>query len=328
MKIITRLFLSSALLLTLILLSNCKREIVTGPNAAIIGIDPQPSATEFIERSEDLSELKRIMDITGWDEKIMTTDSFTFFAPTNDAFKNLIIESEDWNSINDIPMEELTDLLDYHLVKNKGYILRDTFTEFIPTTSISSFDGNNSLFINTEGSIRINGERSVALQDVRVKNAVIHMMGEIATPITVTSLIDAHPELSTFAQLFEREDIATNVNELLSGDGPFTIFAPSDSAFIELFAALEINSLSGISADILEQVLLYHIVSSENLRSEKLMPSAKINTLLSTQELTVGISNNIKNVSGTNGQANLISADGQGSNGVIHIIDKVLLPMN
>lgn len=328
MKSITRHCLGFALLIMLILFSNCKREIFLAPNYELIGNDPQPSAIEFIKSNTDLSELERIIGATGWDEKIMTTDSFTFFAPTNEAFEKFIIENEAYNSINDIPSAMITDLLDYHLIKNRGYILRDTFTEFLPTTSASNFDGPNSLFIKTEGSIRINGERKVALQDVRVKNSIIHMMGEIATPIGLLDIIEVHPELSTFAELFEREDIASDINELLSKEGPFTIFAPTNSAFLELFKELEINSIAGIPAAELKQVLQYHIVQTENLRSENLNASSKISTLLSNQELTVGISNNIKNIRGNNRTANLINTDGQGSNGVIHLIDKVLVPFD
>lgn len=328
MNIFPRLSLFSILILALVLLSNCKREIVSGPNYAVIGNDPKPSAIEFIERSQDLSELVRIMGVTGWDEKIMTTDSFTFFAPTNEAFETLIDENEAWNSINDIPMDMITDMLDYHLIKNRGYILRDTFTGFIPTQSASSFDGQNSIFIKTEGSIRINGERSVALQDVRVENAVIHMMQEIVAPINLLTIVEAHPELSTFAQILAQENIAADVNELLIGEGPFTLFAPTDSAFLDLFTELGINAINGISADVLEQVVLNHIVPSSNLPTEKLIASDKISTLLPNQELTVGELNNIKNIRSNNRTANLVITDGQGANGIIHLIDKVLVPTN
>ncbi len=328
MKSITRHCLIFALLLSLILFSNCKREIFLNPNYELIGNDPQPSAMEFIESNPDLTELERIMGVTGWDEKIMTTDSFTFFAPTNEAFEKFITENEAYNSINDIPSAIITDLLDYHLIKNKGYILRDTFTEFLPTTSLSNFDGPNSLFIKTEGSIRINGERKVALQDVRLKNSIIHMMGEVATPISLLDIIEVHPELTTFAELFEREDIASDINELLNGEGPFTIFAPTNGAFSDLFSELEINGIGGIPVAELKKVLQYHIIKTDNLRSENLEPSSKISTLLSNQELTIGVSNNIKNIRGNNRTANLISTDGQGSNGVLHLIDKVLIPTN
>jgi len=328
MNIITRLSLFSALFITFVLLSNCTTEAVSGPNYELIGFNAQPSAIEFIESSQDLSEFENIIKGTGWDEKIMTTDSFTLFAPTNDAFKQLITDNEAWNSINDIPIDMVIDMLDYHLVKDKGYILRDTITEFIPTQSVSSFDGQNTLFIKTEGSIRINGERAVALQDVRVQNAVIHMMDAVVAPINLLAIVEAHPELSTFAQIFERVSIAADINELLGGDGPFTIFAPTDSAFLDLFKELEINSLGGIPADVLEQVLLNHIVPSNNLYTENLIPSNKISTLLPNQELTVGVSNNIKNVRSNTRTANLVITNGQGANGIIHLIDKVLVPTN
>jgi len=327
MTIFTRLILIATLLLTLILFSNCREE-VSGPNFELIGFNSQPSAIEFIRSSTDLTDLDTLMNETGWIENIMTTDSFTFFAPTNEAFDQLIEDNDTWNSIHDIPLDTLTDLLNYHLAKETGYILSDTITEFIPTSSISRFDGQNSLFVKTEGSIRINGERSVNLQDVRVQNAVIHVMGKVVTPINLLAIVEAHPDLSTFTQLFEREDIAADVNELLSGDGPFTIFAPTDSAFLNLFEALEINELRGISADVLEQILLNHIVPSNNLPAENLIATDRISTLLPNQELTIGVFDNIKNVRSDTTIANLIMTNGQGVNGIIHLIDKVLVPIN
>ncbi len=326
MKIFTRLFLSFTLLLTLLLLSNCKVDAVSGVDPILVGVSPQPSAIEFIEDNPDLTKLDTVMGATGWVQNIMTTDSFTFFAPTNEAFDSVLMNNQA-NSVNDIPAEVIIELLNYHFVADTGYILRDTFAEFIPTSSISSFGGTNSLFVKTEGSIRINGERKVVLQDVRLQNSVLHLMRKIATPIDLVTIIDAHPELSTLTDLLEREDMESVVNEL-SGEGPFTIFAPSDSAFIRLFLELEVNSLNGIPSDTLESVLLSHIVPSENLRTESLIPSAQISTLLPNQALTVGITDNILNVSDNNETANLINTDGQGSNGVIHIIDRVILPIN
>ncbi len=328
MKIFTRLALISTLLLTLILLSNCKRDEVSGPNFEQIGFNAQPSAIEFIESSIDLNQLDSIMSETGWTENILTTDSFTFFAPTNDAFQELLDNNEDWNSIADIPKAIVTDMLDYHLVKNKGYILKDTFAAFIPTQSFSDFDGPNSIFIKTEGSIRVNGERLVALQDVRVKNAVIHVVDNVVAPIDLLTIVNSHPELSTFAQIFEREPIATNINELLNGEEIFTLFAPTDSAFLDLFTELGVNAISGIPADDLEQVLLNHFVPSSNLYAEDLVASEKLSTLLPNQELTIGESNNIKSVRSNNRIANLVITNGQGVNGVIHLIDKVLVPSN
>ena len=326
MKIFTRLFLSFTLLLTLLLLSNCRVD-VSGVDPILVSISPQPSAVEFIEDNQDLTKLDTVMSTTAWVQNIMTTDSFTFFAPTNEAFDSVLIENE-VSSVNDIPAEIIIDLLNYHLVKDTGYILRDTFTEFIPTTFMSSFGGANSLFVKTEGGIRINGERKVALQDVRLQNSVLHLMVKIATPIDLVAIIGAHPELTTLDDLLEREDMESVVNEL-SGDGPFTIFAPSDSAFIRLFLDLEVNNLNQIPADTLESLLLAHIIPAENLRAESLIPSSQISTLLPNQALTIGITNNILNVSDNNNEAaNLISTDGQGSNGVIHVIDRVLLPIN
>jgi len=106
----------------------------------------------------------------------------------------------------------------------------------------------------------------------------------------------------------------------LSGDGPFTIFAPTDDAFEALFVDLGVSGIDDLSVETLTPILLYHVVSG-NVRAED-VSTGMVPTLNESNMLDIDASSGVV----INGNTNVIATNVQGSNGVIHAIDKVLLP--
>jgi transforming growth factor-beta-induced protein len=107
----------------------------------------------------------------------------------------------------------------------------------------------------------------------------------------------------------------------LEGPGPFTVFAPTNDAFNALFTDLGVNGIDDLTADQLTPILLYHVVSG-NIRASQ-VTSGDVPTL--KEGSTIDISANGMGVM-LNGSANVIATDVQGINGVIHVIDRVILP--
>jgi transforming growth factor-beta-induced protein len=104
-------------------------------------------------------------------------------------------------------------------------------------------------------------------------------------------------------------------------EGPFTVFAPTNDAFNMLFEDLGVNGLDDLSAEDLTPILLYHVVPDNVLSTE--VASGSVPTLNESSNIEVMVSDmGVK----LNGMSNVIAVDVQGSNGVVHVIDKVILP--
>jgi len=113
---------------------------------------------------------------------------------------------------------------------------------------------------------------------------------------------------------------AAGLADTLSGKGPFTVFAPTDAAFAKLPAGTVESLLKPENKDKLKAILLYHVVKGD-VKSGDLKDGESVKTL-DGQSLTVGISGGVVNVNG----ATVVKADIPASNGVIHVIDTVLIP--
>jgi len=322
MKLITRLFVGCSLLFSLVFFSNCggTEEFPLDPT---LETSSDLSALGFISYLEGLDTLERVLNVTDWRNNLMDNSNFTFFAPTNAAFSRLVADNDDWNTVLDIPEEEMIAILDYHFVQSIRMDLQDTITQYFPTTLTTKFDTPASLFIKTDGSIRINGERTLALQDIALTDGTLQLVDELSTPVTVATLIKANPNLSILAGLLERQNFSQNFEEVLEGEGPFTVFAPTDSAFLLLTQSLGIGSVDLIPTEVLEQTLLYHISSMDNIPARDLMPGRTINTLNNT-DFEIKNSDEFRAIQGVKNRVEIISSDGQGNNGVIHLIDGVL----
>jgi len=105
--------------------------------------------------------------------------------------------------------------------------------------------------------------------------------------------------------------------ETLKGDGPFTVFAPTNDAFNALFEALDVTGIADLSKEALTPILLDHVVSG-NVRSTDLT-TGSVNTL--NNSISIDVTSGVK----INGNINVVLADVQGTNGVVHVIDKVIV---
>ena len=321
MKSINQTFQIFLLVFTAIFFNNCERTIVNEAN----DITPTPNALEFMALNQDVSMLNNKLDELDLRERLME-NPFTFFAPTNEAFERIVEENPAYSSVADIPTDVLKMLIDYHFITQKRIILRDTFADYINSSNnLSQFDAFASIFVKTEGSIRLNGQRNVALQDVRVTNGVIHLLDEFIEVPNVLKLIESNPQLAQLTDALNRTDFSTNFMETLNGNGTFTVFAPTDSAFIQLLVDLELDGLEQIPTERLESILSYHISATDNLRSAVLINDLEINTL-GDNTIKIAASGQKIILDGISNNAAIIATDGQGTNGVVHLIDKVLLP--
>lgn len=250
--------------------------------------------------------------------------SYTVFAPTNAAF-TAFLEANDFANLNAVPVPVLTQVLLNHVVDGKN-VSGDLSTGFVNTlATFNDTDLNLSMFINTASGVRINGVSSVetATSDINAANGVIHVVDAVIGLPTVVTFATADPTFSTLVTALTTLTPNTNFVETLSGSGPFTVFAPTNAAFTALGTPPAEATLT--------KVLLHHVVSG-NVQSGDLTPNGNTSPeSLQGDSLIItlpGTGGNIANI--TDGAGNtdigIVAVNVQASNGVIHAINKVLIP--
>jgi uncharacterized surface protein with fasciclin (FAS1) repeats len=141
-----------------------------------------------------------------------------------------------------------------------------------------------------------------------------------ASSETITDIVAGNPEFSTLLAAVEAAGLA----ETLSGDGPFTVFAPTDAAFAELPAETLEALLQPANQDQLTAILTYHVVPAEVMAAD--VEAGEVPTVNSAPFTVALDGGGVEITDGQGNQANVTETDIDASNGVVHVIDSVLLP--
>jgi transforming growth factor-beta-induced protein len=259
----------------------------------------------------DFSSLVAALAKANLASTFMMDGAYTVFAPTNDAFA-AFLESNDL-AFEDLTAEALAPILKYHVVGAK-VMSADLETGYV-NTIYNAMEGKPvSLFVKLDGGVMLNGTVSVTTPDVETSNGVIHVIDGVLNP---TSVVDIAINNSTFSKLVEAV-VKAGLVDVLSAEGPYTVFAPTDAAFAQLFADLGVSGIEEISAEALVPILQYHVVAG-NVLAKDLM-EGDVATLNGNIKISLAGPVTI------NDDAEVLATDIQGTNGVVHVINKVLLP--
>lgn len=235
---------------------------------------------------------------------------FTVFAPTNAAFNKLFTDLG-VSGIDDLTKEQLTPILLYHVIGAKVEST-DLTNGYVTTLSIGAGNKNVSLKVDAT-NLQLNGGVGITSADIEATNGVIHVIDEVLLPPTVVDIAMDNENFSILVSALVKAELV----ETLQGDGPFTVFAPTNDAFNALFTALGVSGIADLSKEALTPILLDHVVSG-NVRSTDLT-TGTVNTL--NNSINIDVTNGVK----INGDINVVLADVQGTNGVVHVIDKVIV---
>jgi uncharacterized surface protein with fasciclin (FAS1) repeats len=277
--------------------------------------------------SEDMSDKMDIVDTAVADGRFTTLVAaveaaglvdalkgegpFTVFAPTDDAFAALPEGTID-ALLADIPT--LTDILLYHVVEGKVMA-----ADVVELSSAMTLNGQYVDIAVEDGKVMIDGAE-VIITDIETSNGVIHVIDAVILPES-RDIVDIAVEDGRFTTLVAAVQAADLV-DTLKGEGPFTVFAPTDEAF----AALPAGTIDALLADIpaLTDILLYHVVPGKVMAADVVgLDGQSAETALEGQ--TIDIKIDMGNVY-LNEDVQVIITDIEASNGVIHVIDAVLLP--
>lgn len=291
-------------------------------------IVPDNSIADFVEDNADYSSLDAALDRTGLDETLDGTADFTVFAPNNAAF-NTFLQDNGYESLNDVPVDLLTKVLMNHV--QSGVIdSGDLTTGYIQSMAEAGSSGEAvSMYIDTSDGVMINGMSKVTTADIDVDNGVIHAVDKVIGLPNVVTFAKADPTFSNLVAALTREESFNFVETLMMNEdpAPFTVFALTNDAFGNLLAELEFAELGDVPTETLESILQYHVVTGANVVAEDLTDGMSVNTLEGS-DFTVNLGDDVT-ITDSNGRTStVIATDVQATNGVIHAIDTVLVPLN
>jgi transforming growth factor-beta-induced protein len=291
--------------------------------------------------SKDFSILTQAVVTAGLLETLINPSAnFTLFAPTDDAF-----EAAGITSLAGLTANDLTPILTYHVLDSRVY------GNGLPATgsAVTTLGGDFYLSINSSGAF-INGLSKVTVAtlpggSLDYGNGVVHVIDRTLLPPTknIVEIAVAASQASPgaeFGQLVaalsavENDPAAANLITILSGTGPFTVFAPTDAAFQALYTlagVADFNALvAAVGIPVVEAVLKYHVVGARVFSADlPNLTSNVVTTLGGTFTLNLAsltITDTDAALTLNSSDATIVDTDIMGTNGVIHVINQVILP--
>jgi uncharacterized surface protein with fasciclin (FAS1) repeats len=278
----------------------------------------EASIAEIAAGDPNFSTLVAALSAAGLVDTLAGEGQFTVFAPTNDAFAALPAGTVD--ALLADPTGDLTQILLYHVVD--GVALA---SDVVGLDSVTTLQGEPISIEVVDGGVVLNGTVNVTTTDIMASNGVIHVIDAVLLPpadeamapdMSIAEIAAADPNFSTLVAALS----AAGLVDTLAGEGNFTVFAPTNDAFAALPEGTVDTLLADPTGD-LTQILLYHVVDGVALAEDVVgMDSA---TTLNGAPISIAV------VDGgvvLNDSVRVTATDIMATNGVIHVIDAVLLP--
>jgi len=278
--------------------SSCgsKHKTVSGKAGADI-VDTAVAAGSF-------NTLVTAVKAAGLVEALKGDGPLTVFAPTDDAFNKL--PAGTLNKLLANP-DQLRAILLYHVVPGKLMA-----ADVVKSGSLTTLLGQNAAISTSRGPMI--GDARITATDIKASNGVIHVIDTVILP--ANDIIETARAAGSFKTLLTALD-ATGLTGALRGSGPFTVFAPTDDAFAKLPAGTLDSLLQ--DRDKLASILKYHVVSGRVMAGDVVNLSRA--TTLQGSDVKIDTSSGVKI-----DNARVIKTDVEATNGVIHVIDTVILP--
>ncbi|HYO24811.1 MAG TPA: fasciclin domain-containing protein [Lacipirellulaceae bacterium] len=279
----------------------------------------QPTIVAAAAGNKDFSTLVAAVKAAGLVETLSGKGPFTVFAPTNEAFAKLPQGTVE-NLLKPENKSQLVALLTYHVVA--GNVESDAAMKLAEAESVQ---GSVIPLKVKDGDLYVAGAR-VVKADLQCSNGVIHVIDSVIMPPAPQGA--GEPTADIVATASSIEDFSTLVAavkaaglvETLQGAGPFTVFAPTNEAFAALPAGTVESLLKPENKDKLVAILTYHVVPGRVMAAD----AAKLSAAETVQGGKLAIKAGPAGVSID--KAKVLKADVACANGVIHVIDSVLMP--
>ncbi len=293
-------------LIALFSLSACKKDTKVKTDNTINGI---------VMATPSFSTLNAAVKKAGLSATLSGPGPFTVFAPTNEAFTASGITSDVLGSLT---ADQAKNILLYHTLASK--VLASQVPAG-PNAPVTAANGDVLYVTSNSNGVFINGIQ-VTQADVQASNGVVHVIGKVLMPPSgnIVEMAQADTSLSFLVAAV----IKANLQGALSGDGPLTVFAPTNNAFRAAGFAT-IDDVKAVDAATLTSILTYHVIGARVFSSD--LTDGEEATTLNGQKVMIGLGSGAT-VKGNKNMApsNIIATNIVATNGVIHVIDQVLLP--
>jgi len=274
--------------------------------------------------AEQFTTLVAALQATGLDETLADeSKTFTVFAPTDAAFSEL---GDDTISALLGDTDTLSNILLYHVFPDAAVDAETAIS--LAGSMITMANGNEVSIVLSDDKLFIN-QSEVIITDVLASNGIIHVIDSVlippadentAEPVSM-NIVETAVAAGTFNTLAQALTATGLIDTLSSADEQFTVFAPTDDAF----AKLPEGTLDALLADpdTLSDILLYHVISGATVDSTTATSLAGSSaTMANGDDVAISLDNGNLLIN----DATVIAADVLASNGIIHVIDTVLLP--
>lgn len=284
------------------------------------GSSSDPDIVQVAQANPKLSILVEAVSAAGLVDTLKGPGPYTVFAPTNAAFASLLTELGVTKAQLLADKALLSSVLTYHVLAGKVAKADVPVGKAIKTVQggVFKIDVVSGALKITDGRNRMS---TITATDVKALNGVVHVVDKVLLPAN-KNIVQTAQSLPDFSILVEAV-VAADLQNTLAGTGPFTVFAPTNTAFAAALTELGItkDALFANKA-LLSKILTYHVVSGRVLKAEVPI-GANIATV---QGDTLTVDANLKITDQRSRTAAIVITDVMTSNGVIHAIDKVILP--
>jgi transforming growth factor-beta-induced protein len=298
---------------------------------------PTESIVEIAVGNPNYSILVEALTAANLVSELEGPGPFTVFAPDNDAFNGLfdaleLVDSNaDGSRVDElvalIGVDAVSATLLYHVLGASITAAQVPTDAYVTTASLAGFGGTQlslrvesrpaGVFLNN-GSVAnaaANTGATVEVADLLETNGVIHGIDAVMMlPNIVDHALNNPDAFSTLVGAL----VETGLVGTVGGDGPYTVFAPTNQAFADIATIV-----AGLTTDQLSLVLRYHVVDAQVREAD--VTDGPVPTL-ANQEFTISTADGVKITDFTGGVSDVVLTDVQGTNGVVHVINRVLLP--
>ncbi len=282
---------------------------------------PAPkNITQIVVDGADFSLLETAVLTAQLEGVLANTPNLTVFAPTNAAF---LAAGYTEAVIKNTSKTALQALLQYHVLSS---IVTSGNVPAGPNAEVATLGGVKLFTTRGANGVFINGVK-VTTADVSAANGVIHIIDRVLVPPAgnIVATAQAVPTLSYLVAAVLRADASgTSISGALSAAGPLTVFAPTNQAFIDA-GFPTIAAINAADPNTLKNILLYHVIGARVFSSD--LTEGAQPTTVQGSKITIKLAGGAK----VRGNANIADAgisitDIVTTNGVVHVIDKVLIP--
>ncbi len=293
------------------LISCSDDEIIVEENSSIVDVVVGSANFSTLESAVIKANLSSVLNGNG---------PFTIFAPDNEAFNVSGVTS---SVIQDLSSDQLKEILLYHTLSSK---VNSASIQTGSNIAVETANGDDVYITKNSNGVFVNGWK-VKQADIMASNGVIHSLERVLMPAAgnLVEVAQANANLSYLvAAVLRASQGTTNVAQVLTSAGPFTVFAPTNQAFINA-GFPTIAAIEAADPNTLASILTYHVLSARAFSSDLTNGQSLTTVNGGTLSVALGTTATIKGKANTTAST-ITSVNIMASNGVVHLIDQVLLP--